>query len=86
MWLQSSPWPDTTALCSGDERGGKTVDQRGRVRYAQNRDKRDLLINMITTLPAFGPVGLPPDTVLGSAEVSRAAYGRKEAQNGKTAT
>ena len=26
MWLQLSPWLDTTVLCSGDERDGKMVD------------------------------------------------------------
>lgn len=40
------------------------------VRYDQNPDKRDLFGNMTTVLLAFGPVGLPTDTILGSAEVS----------------
>ena len=35
MWIQPVPWPDTTKLCSGDERGEKKLTERQTVRYAQ---------------------------------------------------
>lgn len=36
IWPQLSPWPDTTALCWAEERGGKAVDgvMAGEVRSA----------------------------------------------------
>lgn len=38
--------------------------------YAQNKDSKDLFINVTTVFPASGLLGLPTDTLLGSAEVS----------------
>jgi len=54
------------------------------VRYAQNKDKRDLFINMTALLPAFGPVGLPTETILGSAGDLSASQGCLNAQDGRT--
>ncbi len=41
MWLQPSPWLDTTALCSGDEVVEKTVDggTEGEVRSETGKKK-----------------------------------------------
>ncbi len=40
MWLRPSPWPDTTALCLGDDRGEKTVDRvtEGEVRSRKGKE------------------------------------------------
>jgi len=72
MWLQPSLWPDITELCSGDERGRKKrLTKALAVKYAQNRDKRHLFINVKTVLPASGGVGLQTQTFSGSAKASR---------------
>lgn len=50
MWLQLSPWLDTTALCSGDESDGKMFDGGGEVRRAQKKGKNPVFGNLTTVL------------------------------------
>ena len=59
--------------------------ERRRVRYAQRQDKKGFFVNVTAVLSAFGRVGHPTDTLLGSAEVSRRPQGCQNGQNGKTA-
>jgi len=67
MWLQRFLWPDIAMLCSGDERGEKTVDRAAEDEYTQKQGKRDLFFNATTTLPASGRVALPTEIFSGSA-------------------
>jgi hypothetical protein len=41
------------------------------VTYVQEKDARDFFVHVMTDLPAFGPVGLPIETIMGSAKVPR---------------
>jgi len=67
MWLQPSPWPLTSKLCSGKDGEDILVDGAGVVRYAQKQENTGFFMN-VTRLC------LPPgscDTIRGRSRWQR---------------
>jgi len=71
-----------------DIHGAKITSDTGflllRERYAQTKDKEYLFIIVTTVLFGFARMAHPPDTLLGSADLSRRPRGRENWRNGKS--
>jgi len=85
MWLQPSPWPDTTKLSSGENGRKSCLTEGHAVRYAQKQAKRLFFGNVTAFLSLSGLVGRDTATFSGFRVPSRAPLSSRRPQNGKTA-
>ena len=83
MWLQPSPWPDTTELCSGDEpteilvdggADGEVRSETGKIRLFHQRDDGFASVGSCgTRYGAFSGSGEPRDRIPGQTPIGKTA-------------
>jgi hypothetical protein len=85
MWLQPSPWLDTTRQCSAEGHRELALDRERSVRYAHKLENTGFFSNVTTFLYLSGLVGGDTGAFRGRRNHPLTPHWHQEARNGKTA-
>jgi len=86
MWRRRFPWPDITALCSGDEHGcEKMLDRVSGVRYVQRAENTGFFSNVMRVLPLSSLLGGDTEPFPGQRNHTTTGFWGKHPWIGKTA-